>query len=309
MDKNFWRNMKIITLLSLILTLILGSDIPWKELQTICFSWAIAKNILYDISVGIFSSMILVWCIDRIQLSETERKEAKQRLILYNKIAPILTKYYEFYLYLYIATRNKPVESNDNVLESLYYCKEEFITQIYNTNPFYKDGYYGDSTKLKLQMNLMDANSSDPQAMEQIMKMSTNLPWYKCWCKDGTEFYNNISQIERDYISLFPNGLLELLDRLLDIVGAQRYIDEFVEGKKQLELLSYNITMPQFPTNFFVDAYKMEEVLMLLDEIMKYIENDSEIMLRKRELKFFNERNVCPSIGHSCDKNDANIEL
>lgn len=158
-------------------------------------------------------------------------------------------------------------------------------------------------------MNLMDANSSDPQAMEQIMKMSTNLPWYKCWCKDGTEFYNNISQIERDYISLFPNGLLELLDRLLDIVGAQRYIDEFVEGKKQLELLSYNITMPQFPTNFFVDAYKMEEVLMLLDEIMKYIENDSEIMLRKRELKFFNERNVCPSIGHSCDKNDANIEL
>ena len=300
MDKNFWRNMKIITLLTLILTLILGSDIPWKELQTICFSWAIAKNILYDISVGIFSSMILVWCIDRIQLSETERNETKQRLILYNKLAPILTKYYEFYLYLYIATRNKPVKNNDNVLESLYYCKEEFITQIYNTNPFYKDGYYGDSTKLKLQMTLMDANSGDPHALEQIKKMSINLPWYKCWCKDGTEFYNNISQIERDYISLFPNELLELLDRLLDIVGAQRYIDEFVEGKKLLEFSPRDIPMPQLPTDFFINAYKMEEVLMLLDEIMRYIENDSEIRLRKRELKFFNERNVCPSIGYSC---------
>lgn len=306
MDKYFWRNMKIITLLSLILSLILGSDIPWKNLQTICFSWAIAKNILYDISIGIFSSMILVWCIDRIQLSETERKEAKQRLILYNKMSPVLTKYYDFYLYLYIATRNKPVKSNDKVLESLYYCKEEFIAQVYNTNPFYKDGCYGDPAKFKLQMTLMKANSDDQQAMDQIMKMSTSLPWYKCWCKDGTEFYNNMSQIERDYISLFPNELLELLDRLLDIVGAQRYMDEFVEGKKGLELLPYNISMPHLPTNFFVDAYKLEEVLMLLDETMKYIEEDSEIRLRKRELKFFNERNTCPSIGYSCDKN--NIE-
>lgn len=36
---------------------------------------------------------------------------------------------------------------------------------------------------------------------------------------------------------------------------------------------------------------------------MGYIENDSEIRLRKRELKFFNERNVCPFIGHLSMKN------
>lgn len=291
MDKKFWRNMKIITLITLILILILGSDIPWEKIQTICFSWTIAKDILYDISVGIFSSMILVWCIDRIQLREIESKEAKQRLILYNKMAPILKKYYEFYLYLYIATRNKPVKSNDKVLESLYCCKEEFIAQIYNTNPFYKDGYYKDFTKMKMQMILANANSSDPHAAEQIMKMSTSLPWYKCWCKDGTEFYNDMLQIERDYISLFPNELLELLDELLDIVGVQRYIDEFVEGKKLLEFLPHNISMPQLPADFFVDGYKMKEVLKLLDEIMRYIENDSEITLRKRELNFFNDAN------------------
>lgn len=302
MNKNFWKIMLVVTMVSLVMTLILGSDIPWKELNTICFSWAIAKSILYDVSVGIFSSMILVWCIDRIQLRETEKKEAKQRLILYNKLEPHLTKYYDFYLYLYIATRNKLVESNDEVLNSLYYCKEEFIAQIYSTNPFYKDGYYGDSAKLKLQMTLMDSNANNPQAMEQIMKMSTSLPWYKCWCKDGTEFFNNISQIERDYITLFPNELLETLDKLLDIVGAQRYIDEFVEGKNRLELLPYNVPMPQMPTDFFVDAYKIDEILMLLDEIMRYIEKDSGKNLRRRELKFFNERNVCPLIGHSCDK-------
>ena len=40
---------------------------------------------------------------------------------------------------------------------------------------------------------------------------------------------------------------------------------------------------------------------------MRYIENDSEIKLRKRELKFFNERNVSPSIGYSCEKHDDNM--
>lgn len=307
MDKSFWRNMKIITFLSLILTLILGSDIPWKELHTICFSLPIAKNILYDISVGVFSSMILVWCIDRIQLNETEKKEAKQRVLLYNKMAPILTKYYDFYLFLYIATRNTPVKSTDKVLESLYYCKEEFITQIYNTNPFYKDGCYGDPIKFASQMALMNANSNNPQVMEQIAKTSTQLPWYKCWCKDGTEFYNTISQLERDYAFLFPNELLELLDRLLNIVEPQRYIDDFVEGKIQPELFPHIFPMPQFPTDFFVTAYKIEEILMLLDEIMLSIEKDSEISLRRRELDFFNERNVYPTIGYSCDKIDANM--
>ena len=46
---------------------------------------------------------------------------------------------------------------------------------------------------------------------------------------------------------------------------------------------------------------------MLLDEIMLSIEKDSEINLRRRELDFFNERNVCPTIGYSCDNIDANM--
>ena len=306
MDKQFWRNMKIITILSIVFTLVLGSDIPWKELQTMRFSWEITKTILYDISVGIFSSMILVWCIDRIQLRESERKKANQRVILYNKMAPILTKYYDFYLYLYIATRNEPVKSNDSVLESLYYCKDEFIRQICSTNPFYEGGCYGDYTKIKLQFALIKENSNDSQAMERIMKMNTKLPWYKCWCKDGTEFYNNMLQIERDYMYLFPNELLELINRLLDIVGAQRDMDDFVEGNDAKELIGRNFTIPQLPAEFFIGAYKLEEILMLLDEIMKYIESDSEIELRKRELKFFNERIDDQPSRLSNDKNNAN---
>ena len=157
MKNKFWKLMIGVTLLSLLLTIILGSEIPWGNLKAACFSWPLAKAILYDISVGIFSSMVLVWCIDRIQLNMTEREESKRRLILYNKISPLLEEYYNFYLFLYIATRNVPVHPSSAALKSLYQCKDELIKQLYDTNPFYKDGYYGDSAKWDLQMNLMQA--------------------------------------------------------------------------------------------------------------------------------------------------------
>ena len=62
------------------------------------------------------------------------------------------------------------------------------------------------------------------------------------------------------------------------------------------------------PVDFFIEAYQVEELLRILDEIMVYIENDSTIKLRARELKFFNERNVCPLIGHSCDEDIVDVE-
>ena len=178
--EKFWRLMLLITVVSLITTFIFGSEIPWHDLSTIKFSYALAKNILYDISVGVFSYMILVWCIDRIQQKEAEKQDAKQRLILYNKLTPFLTEYYDFYLKLYIATRNIPVDSQSNVLKSLQYCTDEFINQLHKTNPFYKDGCYGDSMKAQAQLALMKANANNPDALEKIMKMSTGLPWYTC---------------------------------------------------------------------------------------------------------------------------------
>lgn len=59
MKDNFWKSLRWITILSLICTLFFGSEIPWENLKTICFSWALTKMILYDVSVSVFSSMIL----------------------------------------------------------------------------------------------------------------------------------------------------------------------------------------------------------------------------------------------------------
>ncbi len=35
---------------------------------------------------------------------------------------------------------------------------------------------------------------------------------------------------------------------------------------------------------------------------MAYIEKDSSKKLRERTLDFFNNRNACPKIGYSCEK-------
>ena len=306
MKNQFWKWMLVITIVSLVSTFILGSEIPWNNLDNACFSWPHAKSILYDISVGIFTSMILVWCIDRIQLRDAEKQEEKQRLIVYKKLAPILTEYYNFYLFLYIATRNTPVPANSKVLTSLYLCKEELLQQITSENPFYKDGYYGDPAKNKKKMDLMRQHSNNPNAMKYIMNMSTSLPWYTCWEIEGEKFYDNLSQIEKDFPTFFTNEMLEMFDEILGIVMPQKNLVNFVEGKFLPDWAADQVKISQIPTQMFIDAYKIEEILRLLDGIMQYIESDSSIILRKRDLAFFNDRNVCPTLGYSCEPQPTN---
>ena len=251
---------------------------------------------------GAKESMILVWCIDRIQHRESEKQESQQRLIIYNKLIPFLSEYYDFYLKLYIATRSTPVDSQSKVQESLYYCIDEFISQLQKESPFYKDGCYGDSSKLQAQMTLMRANANNPTKLDEIMKMSTSLPWYMCWEIEGKKFYEGVLQIERDFPTFFPNELLEKVESLLKIVAPQMNLVNFVEGRQLLQWAPVPECMPQLPTDFFVDAYKIQEIISVLNDILAYIEQDSGEKLRYRELAFFNNRNTVPTIGHSCDK-------
>ncbi len=306
--KKFWWLMRIITVLSLIFTVLFGSEIPWNDLSKGYFSWPIAKTILYDISAGVFSSMILVWCIDRIQQKEVEKDETKQRLILYNKLTPFITEYYDFYLKLYIATRDNPVDSQSSVLKSLQYCSEEFINQLNKANPFYKDGCYVDSMKFQVQLARIKDNANNPEALKEIMKMNTNLPWYKCWEIEGKKFYEGVLQIERDFPTFFPNELLEKVEHLLKIVAPQTNLGSFIEDQ-QKQWASNAECVPRLPTDFLVDAYRIKEIINVLNDIMVYIEQDSGEKLRYRELAFFNNRNTVPTIGYSCDKVPADKEF
>lgn len=152
-------------------------------------------------------------------------------------------------------------------------------------------------------MNLMQQHSDDPKAMKKIMEMSTSLPWYQCWNIEATKIYNGLSQVERDFPTFFPNELLEQIDNLLSLVQAQTNIVNFVEMRSLTPSIKEKFGIPMLPTEMFVDAYKIEGTLRVLDIVMAYIENDSSKKLRERNLEFFNDRHTSPTIGHACDKN------
>ena len=302
MNKLYEKRLLIITCMSLSLSIVLGSEIPWHDLSLICFSWPLAKNILYDMSIGVFASTILVWAIDQIQLREQERENSKKRIILYNKLEPVLKKYYDFYLLLYKATRREKVKATDGVLTSLYSCYDEFVEQLKEEEPFYKPGNYVDSKKAKMQMTLMQQCNNDSGAIEQIMQMDIGIPWYACWEIEGKAFYDELSQIEKDYSTFFTNELLDLVDKLLLCVAPQINMTSFISGESILNFTGIKVDVPQLPTEFFVDAYNLKDVIHLLDEIMKCIEEDSGKNLRHREEMFFNGGSVAPSLGASCNK-------
>ncbi|MBQ8604999.1 MAG: hypothetical protein IJ410_09195 [Oscillospiraceae bacterium] len=285
-----------VTIISFLLMVMFKSDIDFVNLANNYFSVPLAKEILYDISVGTFSAMILVWLIDEMNARNEEKEEKKRRLVIYRKLKPILNEYYEFYLKLYIATRKEEVVINEKVLKSLNDCKDEFIKQIMETAPFYKGGFYADAVKTQMQMKLMMSNPDNPQ---EIINMDTSIPWYKCWCYDSTVFYDGIEEIEKVFPDFIPNDLLENIEQLLELVKPLKGINNFIEMKPMADYVSMQVVM--MPTEFFLDAYKFIDIIDKLESVIKIVENEMDISIRERDVDFFNKRNIAPILGSACE--------
>ena len=290
-----------ITVISFVGIIFLKSSFDFKDLSNNYFSWSIAKNILYDIFVGIFSAMVLVWGIDEINNRHEEKEKEKQHFIVYNRLIPVFNVYYEFYLKMYIFTRKNKVLPGEKILNSLADCKDEFIRQIKESIPFYKEAFYIDVNKLRKQMRALANQVDDPK---KIMEENISLPLYKCWCRDSTQFYDSIEKIEKNFLEFFPNELLIEIEKLLELVRPIKNLTNFIEMKqvKEIGLPIPNIELPQeleLPVSFFIEDCKLEEIIDVLEDTIKYIEKDTGKFIRKRDIKFFNDRNVSPTIGEA----------
>ena len=56
----------LITVVSFVIVVIAKSNIDWSNLQNNYVDLSLVKEIVYDLAVGVFSAMILVWFIDEI---------------------------------------------------------------------------------------------------------------------------------------------------------------------------------------------------------------------------------------------------
>lgn len=102
MKRKTFLTFKIaITGISLVAAIIFKSNINELMLENIYIDKLFVKDFLYDLSIGVFSAMVLVWFIDEIEnhLSIAEAQDAeKETIIQFNKV---LQQYIDRYALLF----------------------------------------------------------------------------------------------------------------------------------------------------------------------------------------------------------------
>lgn len=103
-EKFFWWKV-IITVISFIAVILSKSTIDWSNLSNNYIDSALCKEIAYDLSVGVFSAMILVWFIDEINEHIQEKKNrAKEidEIIRSNRLLQLYIERYKVFFYCVI---------------------------------------------------------------------------------------------------------------------------------------------------------------------------------------------------------------
>ena len=283
----------VITAISIVGIIFTRSNINWQNILSNRIDFVILKDIVYDLSIGVFSAMVLIWIIDGISERDRKREERQRLKVLYRKMIPPIKAYYEFYLKLYVATRKEKVVEGEKVLQSLFNDKEEFVKRVKEAEPFYQQGFYG------------DGNIDIVAYMQQYNQEPPSLPWYKCWNIDNKEFFDAMKKIEQDFGYLFPTELFDILDRLLNTIAPINNIASFIERTGL-----YNSYLPEgqfiLPIEFFMEANKFDEILNLLEKLMIHIQNENGEDILSINIKDINDRNVTPILG-SATKRQAEV--
>lgn len=111
-NRRFTALKIIITVISLICALLFKSDIDWANLSNNYINMTLVKEILYDLSIGIFSAMVLVWFIDEIGSRIQERKSREKELNIIARFNKVILLYINQYIDLFYCTVT-PLENRD----------------------------------------------------------------------------------------------------------------------------------------------------------------------------------------------------
>ena len=102
MKKRGFFILKILfTVISLIILIISKSTIDWSNLQNNYIDHSLVKEIAYDLAVGVFSAMILVWFIDEISNHIQEHQSQEKERSIIKRFDKVLQKYIERYTVMF----------------------------------------------------------------------------------------------------------------------------------------------------------------------------------------------------------------
>lgn len=102
MSRNLFRRLKVvITLVAAYFAIVSKSNIDWNNLTNNVVDSKILWELIYDLSVGVLSAMVLVWFIDEIndKIKEDEARENERRII--ERFDRIIQRHFKRYILLY----------------------------------------------------------------------------------------------------------------------------------------------------------------------------------------------------------------
>ena len=112
--KFFWWKVGI-TAVSLILVVLIKSEIDWNNWFNNYIDWELCKDIIFELSAGVFSAMILIWFIDEINERIQDKDNKYEEIQKIQRADRILQKYierYELFFYCVVTPIEERVFEN-----------------------------------------------------------------------------------------------------------------------------------------------------------------------------------------------------
>ena len=141
MRKRLFLISKIaLTAISLISIIALKSNIDWTNLLNNAVNIAIAKEIAYDIAIGVFSAMILVWFIDEIGNHIKEQQSRQKEITVIKRFNKVLQRYIEQYVTMYYCVSTPLTNRNFDKIKMSDAFTLKDMRDLHHTSLLVKEG-------------------------------------------------------------------------------------------------------------------------------------------------------------------------
>lgn len=155
MKKKFFIVVKVVlTIISFVGVIIFKSNIDWNNIKNNYFDMSLAKEIAYDISIGIFSAMILVWFIDEINNHIQERQSRIKELTIIKLFDKVLQTYIEQYITMYYCVVTPLLDRKFDNVEMPEQFTLKDMRDLHQTSLLVKEGFSNGSVDSFLEIEL-----------------------------------------------------------------------------------------------------------------------------------------------------------
>ena len=148
-----------------------------------CEKYSIYMEIAYDISVGVFSAMILVWFVDEISNHIQERQSRHKELNAIKRFDSVLQRYIEQYITMYYCVATPLQERNFDSVKMPESFTLKDMRDLHHTSLLVKEGFSNGSIESFLQIEL--------ELRKELISLTE-----KC----EFEYYPHFAELFLDYI-------------------------------------------------------------------------------------------------------------